>query len=291
MEQPLVACVVVAWGLREETRACITSLRASTYTPLRVVLVDNGSPHTIGTELGCCACDTLRLEHNGYYTIGANHGIRHALAIGAEYILLLNNDARVAPQAIERLVAAAQRHPRAGALGAKIFYEDAPERIWSFGSYRRPWCPIPLDLGRDRNDSPRWKDALAVDYVNGCAMLLTRRLLTTIGLLDPLFPMYYEDVDLCRRAQAAGFEVLAVGDAHVWHGVSRTARQLPAASLRCHTAGRVRFYRRHAHGPAPALTYAWLALRTIADLAWLARGRRALVPAYLAGLADGLRRV
>jgi GT2 family glycosyltransferase len=289
--QPLIACVVVAWGLPEETRECIVSLQAAgRQAPLHTVLVDNGSPVAISRLLSWAGgCEIVRLEHNCGYTVGANCGIRRALDRGADYILLLNNDARVAPDAIARLVAAAQRSPRAGILGTKILYEDLPDHIWSFGSRRRPWSPVPLDLGRGRRDSAAPSFVTPVDYVNGCAMLLTRSMLTEVGLLDPLFPMYYEDVDLCRRAQAAGFDILAVGDARVWHRVSLTARQLPALSLRCHTAGRLRFYRRHPHGPSPTLTAIWLALRISIDLARLAVRHRAHIPAYLAGLADGLR--
>ncbi|WP_129673965.1 glycosyltransferase family 2 protein [Candidatus Chloroploca sp. Khr17] len=290
--QPRVICVVVAWGLPEQTQACLASLQVSIYAPLQIVLVDNGSPVALHDTLACPdACELIRLEHNCGYTIGTNHGLRRALALGADYVLLLNNDARVAPHAIARLVAAAQQAPHAGVLGAKILYDDTPDRIWSFGSRRRRWSPVPLDLGRGRRDSAALSAVIPVDYVNGCAMLLSRALLTHVGLLDPLFPMYYEDVDLCRRAQAAGFTVLAVGDARVWHLVSRTAQQLPRLSLRCHTAGRLRFYRRHPHGPAPVLTAGWLALRTAVDLARLAARRRAQLPAYLAGLADGLRTV
>src|SRR5215470_14085112 len=103
-EKPLVAVVVLNWNGCNETLACLESLIKLSYPPCDLIVVDNGS-----TDNSVAAVrskypnvEVIQTGKNLGYAGGNNVGIRRALEKGAQYILILNNDTRVSPDAISR---------------------------------------------------------------------------------------------------------------------------------------------------------------------------------------------
>lgn len=114
---PLVYIVILNWNGWQDTLACVTSCCALTWPEYRLLVVDNGS--TDGSEAilrdRLATGEVLQSGGNLGFAGGNNVGIRHALAAGAEYVWLLNNDTEVAPDALSELVAALQEnHPPPG---------------------------------------------------------------------------------------------------------------------------------------------------------------------------------
>jgi GT2 family glycosyltransferase len=152
-------------------------------------------------------------------------GLRHALRQGADYALLLNNDIEMAPDFLRRLVEAAQINLQVGVAGPKIYYYDQPEVIWSAGGiidWRRGDARMvglnERDVGQFGNE-PR-----EVDFVSGCAMLVRRVALEQVGLLDERFFAYYEEVEWCVRMRRAGFKIVHVPQARLWHKITPERR-------------------------------------------------------------------
>ena len=106
-----------------------------------------------------------------------------------------------------------------------------------------------IDLGSGELDQGQF-DHAQLDFVYGCAMLLSARMLYAVGGFDERFFMYYEDVDLCLRARAAGYDVALAPDAHVWHLGSRSTSAKPGLKLYYEGRSRQLFYAKHLSGPA-----------------------------------------
>jgi hypothetical protein len=261
---PLVV-VILNWNLPDETIACVDSVLAAALPGVAVLVVDSGSRDGSVARLRQQYGERvalLALPYNGGFAAGMNAGIRHALAQGAQSVLLLNNDTVVAPDMIAELIAAAQREPAAGIWGPLIYYYDWPERIWHFADREYAWLPLPLRL------SPRvLKQAggqpLRVDYVTGCAMLVRRAVFEQVGLLDERYIMYFEDADFCRRARMHGFPVWCVPGAQMWHKVSLSARIERPGTRYLQAWGRAYFLQRHPRREFPGLIGLYVLFKTL----------------------------
>jgi GT2 family glycosyltransferase len=217
--------LILAMNEIRMTRECLTSVLALDPAPDRVLLVDNGS--TDGTEAAVRAeftgVDVLRLEQNLYFAGGVNEGIRRALAAGAQSILLLNNDVVLERTALDTLGRALEENPRLAAVSPKIYYYDSPDVIWFAGGVVSRGSGLIRHRGVNMKDEKMRDGAGDVDYVSGAAALLSRGALESVGLLDPDYVMYVEDVDWCARAREGGWVLGYVPSAKVWHHVSATS--------------------------------------------------------------------
>jgi hypothetical protein len=221
-----VAVVVLSWNRREDTLACLRSLAAATYEPLRVVVVDNGS--TDGSADAVAAehpyALLLRQERNLGFAGGANAGIEAALAAGADAVLLLNNDMTVESGFVEPLVDALAADPAAAAACSQILFADPPERIWYAGApFRHGRGHHGRNVGFGGPPLPPARPPYRTDCLCGGSVLLPRAALAEVGLLDDALFAYREDLDWSLRARAAGRHVLVVPASVVRHEVSASS--------------------------------------------------------------------
>lgn len=223
--KPRVAVVLVTWNNFDDTAECLESLRLVEHPDLLLIVVDNGSVDDTPARLRRRFPEVTLIENGGNrgLTGGNNAGIRRALAGGAGFVLLLNNDTVVGPGLIAAFLSAAERHPEAGVFGARIYRHDDPGRIWWA---RSRWDP--RRFGFDNEGSEEMDDGISfeqeaeIDYANGCALFFRREVVERIGFMDERFFVYFEDVDWCSSARAAGIGVRYVPQARLWHKVART---------------------------------------------------------------------
>jgi GT2 family glycosyltransferase len=215
--------VVLNWNGREDTLRCLESLTQLAHRDVRVVCVDNGSRDGSAEAVRERFPDVELIEAgaNLGYSGGNNLGIRRALDRGADWIVLVNNDATVAPDVIEGFEQAASERPSAGILAGKVYFADRPETIWFAGQRVREllgYSGRPRGYGRP--DGPAYESVVATDRAVGALMAVSREAIATAGLLDEDLFAYVEDVDWALRIRAAGFEVAFAPRARAWHGVS-----------------------------------------------------------------------
>ncbi|GIW39728.1 MAG: glycosyl transferase [Candidatus Binatia bacterium] len=266
MTLPSVAVVVVHWNRWPETRNCLRSLARLTYPNREVVVVDNGSRTPIEKELAreFPWATRLRLERNTGYTGGNNAALRYALGRGHEYFFLLNNDAVVAPDCVEKALEVAESDERIGVLGMKVLSLEDPSRIWvAYGqvTYRQGLVRLVGYLERDRGQYEEVRD---VEWVPGTALFFRRRALETVGLLDDRFFAYHEDVDWCTSARALGFRVVYAPGPVVFHKGHGSSGGRGYLTPRQYLAGRsmVLFVRKHA-SPAQKAKFTLFTLGTL----------------------------
>lgn len=230
MSNPLVSIIVLNYNRRDDTLDCLRSLEHLHYPNVDVIVVDNGS--TDGSIEAIKALypspDHITLIETGAnlgFTGGNNIGIEHALAKGADYIMLLNNDTIVAPDMLNIMIDVMQASPDIGVSGPMIYYYDIPDVIWSAGGTIDWSKGLPNMVGLNEDDKAQYGLApREVDFVTGCALLVRRDVWEKVGLLDDKFFMYYEETQWCVRAGRHGFKIVHIPSAMMWHKISPEER-------------------------------------------------------------------
>ena len=217
--------VVLNWNGERVIGPCLASLKRVPEPALRIIVVDNASSDR--------SIDIIRREapeaelivndRNLLFAEGNNVGMRRALERGGSHVLLLNNDTEVEPTFAAAMLAALERAPDAGIVGPKILYDGEPRRIWYGGAGFYPLVWIPRHYGIRRIDGAFPEKGGETGWVSGCAMLVRREVIEAIGVLDPGYTMYCEDVDFCLRARRAGWKCLYEPSAVVLHKVSSSS--------------------------------------------------------------------
>jgi GT2 family glycosyltransferase len=275
--------VVLNWNGGEDTLAALASLPA-----IPAICVDNGS--TDGSDAAVAErfpdVELLRTGANLGFAGGNNAGIRRALERGADWVLLLNNDAVAEPGLAQALEAAAVARPDAGLLACKVLFPDGRTVQYAGASFRAwlGWSGRQRGYGRPDGDEPGGD----VDRADGAAMAVSRAAVEEAGLLDEELFAYVEDVDWSLRIRRAGFAVVYVPEARVRHkGSGATGGRASTANLYYDTRNTIAVCERHRPLPPGARSLRRAAV-VAAHLAQAAShpDRRAAAAAVLAGWRD-----
>jgi GT2 family glycosyltransferase len=224
---PYVVALVLNWNGTEDTIECLRSLRTTDWGRFTTLVVDNGSDDDLGQALqkaGLGWATLIRNDRNLGFAGGMNAGIRQAVELEADYVLLLNNDTVVDPSMVRRLVEAALAQPRVGMVSPLEFFRDAPAVVAAAGrrmNLRRAYQGPPLHMGE--LDDGQFGGVEEIDVSSGTAMLVPTAVVREVGLLDEDLYLYVEDVDWSMRIREAGLRIYVAYDARVWHGVASSS--------------------------------------------------------------------
>lgn len=224
---PKVMILILNWNGLDDTLACLASLADLDYPDCQIAVVDNGSNDGSPTGIREHFPEVTVIENreNLGFVGGNNVGLRHALERGAAYALLLNNDTEVAPDFLRRLVDAAEADASIGIVGPTIYYYDQPDLIWSAGGAIDRRRGETRMIGLNKRDTGQFGPGpRPVDFVTGCALLAKRAVIEQVGLLDERFFAYYEEAEWCVRVRQAGFKIIHVPQAKIWHKIPLDAR-------------------------------------------------------------------
>ena len=284
VRSPSVLAVLVARDAAGWLRGCLQSLANQTYGRLGVVAVDNAS--TDGTR----ALLAQALGEQRVLGLADNRGlagaVRAALELpaagAADYLLILHDDVALAPDAVARLVEAAEGIEgveRVGIVGPKVVDWDDPRLLRDVGRstdrFGHPYTP----LQDDELDQGQFDRVLEVLFVSSCAMLVSGEAWRRTGVFDERYAGHHDDLDFGWRARLAGFRVLMTPLAVVRHRGSTARGDRPEP----HRRRSSRYYAERA-GLASMLkdygllTLVWLlplyAVLGVARLGYLALSRR-----------------
>ncbi|MBI5191306.1 MAG: glycosyltransferase family 2 protein [Nitrospirae bacterium] len=225
---PSVYVIVLTWNQRGLCLETVASVLASDYPNMRVVVVDNasedGTPDAVRQSFP--SVHLIVNPENLMYAGGNNVGIDWAMTEGADYVLLLNNDVVVDPAMVTRLVVAAEAGG-AGMAGPMMYYYpprgEGRELIWYAGGLVSYWMGRTAHRGIRKVDTGQYRGAEDTYYISGCALLVHSDVIKDVGLLDTSYVIYSEDADWCVRASKAGYRLLFVPEARLWHKVSASS--------------------------------------------------------------------
>ena len=275
-EPPVLSIVIVNWNTADLLVSCLRSIAGTVSLPHEILVVDNasddGSRERVQRDFP--RVRLLALESNVGFARANNRALT---AAAGRFLLLLNPDTELRAAAVESVVSFLETNPSAGIAGPPLWNADGSHQpsVQIFPTLASELLHqtmfhriLPTRLRREA----RRRDTRRVEVVTGAALCIRRECYDAIGPLDEDTFMFYEDVDWCRRAHEAGWEVWYVDGPGIVHlkgaasrGAARTRTLLD--SLR----GGIHYFRKH-HGDG-----AVAGLRSIALLGATTRSLRAIL--------------
>lgn len=229
MLYPLLFVIVLDNNNSEDTNACLSSLIKSDYKHFRIILLKNASAidSIEAIHLENAHIQIISLRENLGYAGNNNIGIKAAVEQGAEWVFILNNDTVLDPSCLSSLIEAGEHNSAIGIIGPMVYHFNEPAVIQSAGGMLgKYWRSI--HEGMNECDRGQFKSVRQVEWISGCAILVRRALIEQIGVLDPDYFLYWEELEWCIRARRAGWKVFHVPQAKLWHkGVKRDYQPKP----------------------------------------------------------------
>lgn len=291
-----LAIILLNWNGYEFTKACLESLKLVDYPDFEVIVVDNGSTDGSLRKLKECFTKVIYLtsSENLGFTGGNNLGIRYALKRGFQNVLLLNNDTIVDRDFVKPLITHLQTTPSCAAVQPLIYYLHDQKELWNAGGRYKKW------LGKSETSyvikDP--EDPYATDWITGCAFMIKSSVIKKVGLLDPAYFAYYEDVDWSLRIKTAGMELAVVPQSVIYHEAGASSKSKVAGKegfldARVHFLNvRNQLFQLRNHVVFPYACVAWpYTFSKIAGYAvyFIIRRRWAKLGAIGRGIKEGLR--
>ena len=253
-----VSIIIVNYNTREITRDCLASVYEQTVgIEFEVILVDNasgdGSAEMVREEFP--QVELIANPENRGFAAANNQGMARARG---GFILLLNSDTIVLENAVAQAVNFARQHPAAAVVGCRVLNRDGSLQPTCFryprtfhlllgALYLNRLFPRNRVFGHERLGAWARDDVREVEVVTGCFMLVRRRALDQVGLMDESFFMYGEETDWCYRFRRAGWKLLFTPAARIIHLGGASSKKNPAMLL--HLRGSIlRFVRKHRSG-------------------------------------------
>ena len=218
---PSVFTIILNYNNYTDTIDTIESVLSSEYDVNSILLIENSSDKTIIRKIRTQFPDLAIIENekNLGYAGGNNIGIQKAIASGADYIFLLNNDVTLEKDVLKKCVSAMEKSPGCAACQPIIVTFEDEEKIWSAGT-QLYWGYPRLFL----KGAKLQKDGIKTSPFGlvGCAILFRRSALEQTGLFDESLFLLHEETDWCIRAKKMNFSLLIISNAIVSHKISTT---------------------------------------------------------------------
>jgi len=264
-----LSIIIVSWNTRELLAQALESAYDTVGDiACEVLVVDNGS--TDGSaemvETRFPQTQVLRNAEN----VGFARANNQALASSrGRFVLLLNSDAVLLPDALMHMARFMESEPSAGIVGPRILNPD--------GSFQSSYMSFPTLLaelllmtklhkvayGQHFPSHPpaKSRDRRSVDWVSGACLMIRRQVVEDIGGLDEEFFMYSEEVDWCWRAKQAGWCVYYLPEAEAVHWGGLSSTKVPVSRRTLVYGSKLRFLRKH-HGEHAARAFGYALIVT-----------------------------
>ncbi|KKQ61344.1 MAG: Glycosyl transferase family 2 [Parcubacteria group bacterium GW2011_GWE2_38_18] len=228
-----ISIIVVNYNSKTKTFNCLDSIYRADLAGItyEIIVVDNDSAEKIDQEINLRYPEVIFIQSGKNLGMGAGNNIGIKKATGKN-ILVLNPDTEVTATSIKTMMNYLDANPDVGLVGPKLLRSD---KTVQESCYRFPKIFIPIirrtflskfatnyvddylmrniDLSRPQ----------AVDWIQGSCLLIKKEVIDKVGMFDERFFMYLEDTDLCKRISLAGWKVVYLPTAEVFHHHERAS--------------------------------------------------------------------
>ena len=236
---PLVSIIIPNWNGKDDVIECLYSVRKQEYPreKIEIIIVDNGSSDGSQKEIKLTFAkmqkekwlnlEIIENKENLGSSIARNAGIKAAFK-KSKYIWMLDNDIVADSNALKELVDLGQKYKKVGILGSVNYYSNNPKEIYYLGSMLnwKTWLFRNIDERELTNSNVYFVDCVATS-----SLLIKREIINEIGMLDPEYFCYFNDIDWCLRAKKSGFKICFLRNSKIWHKVSRTTNKIPGFKI------------------------------------------------------------
>lgn len=249
-----VSVILLTRNTCQQTREAIESVLASSDSLTKEIhVVDNGSTDETPATLPKLfpQIHYSRMERNLGFARGVNFAARES---AGDFLLLLNSDARLAPDALALAIDWMRAHARCGIAGGQLYSPGGRKQnsIANFPSLAtellNKFLLRSLWPKRFPGKEQDYREPLEVESVLGAFFLVRRSVWDQLGGLDERFFFFLEETDFCLRARQAGFSTVHLPQVHVWHGQGQTGKQNLAGARIEYWKSRYAYFVKH-HGP------------------------------------------
>ena len=229
----LVSVIIINWNGKDYLKNCLGSLERISYKKKEIIVVDNGSDDGSVKFLRnkYPKVKIITNSSNLGFSRANNQGIKKARG---EYILFLNNDTKVTKNFLDILVNKLSSDDQMGACQPKILHMEKEGRLDSIGSFLT-YTGFLFHYGFEAKDSKKLNKEIKLFSGKGSCLLFKKKVLDRIGYFDEDFFAYFEETDLCWRLWLAGYNLLYIPEAVVFHKTWGTARKLPIKLINYHS--------------------------------------------------------
>ena len=260
-----LSIIIVSWNVADLLAACLDSLDNDSLAfnqpegdkPIaEIIIVDSGSTDNTVEMLQqqFTHVRVLAQEENVGFTRGNNIGLS---AAHGRYVMLLNPDTEVIGDALPQMIHYLEQHPQTGIVGPHTLNSDGTHQstrrrfpTLSTGIFESTWLQrfAPnTSLERYYVTDHENDETIAVDWVQGSALMARREVYEQIGGLDTGYVMYWEELDWCKRAKDKDWDVVYLGNAQIIHHGGKSTEQAHARSHIHFQESKLRYFRKY-HG-------------------------------------------
>jgi GT2 family glycosyltransferase len=217
--EPKVTVITLSWNRKLVTLEWLESVFALNYSNYDVLVVDNGSSDDSVAAIREQFPEATVIENgeNLGYTRGFNIGLEHAFRNGADYALVMNNDAVIDPEALRELVNVAEGDPRIGFVSGKVYNYFRPDEFETVGTRPHPILVAGAQIGEGKIDRGQYDEIAEREITDDVFLLARKAVFESVGGYDPDFFLVDENVDWCLRVRRAGFRIMYTPKAKLWH--------------------------------------------------------------------------
>lgn len=287
IKQPLISLITVNYNQARVTHELLQSLETITYPNFEIWVVDNGSTATpaltIDTKSYSFPIHLIKSEQNLGFAGGNNLAIKKAKG---DYIFLLNNDTEVTPDLLDKLLQPFLQDKQVGVVCPKIKYYHKPNLIQYAGySKMNYYTGRVFAHGSKQEDNGQHNQPGYTFGAHGAAMMLSREVISTVGVFDESYFLYYEEWDWSARIMKAGYKIYYQAEATIYHKESvATGKNSPLKTYYLNR-NRTLFILKNSSLPEKAffLTYALALATPKAVISHIANKEFSHLKAYLKG--------
>lgn len=206
-----VSAIFPNYNGQKEIVSCLDSLGKLSYPQqkLEIIMIDNASTDSSieVVKKRFPKVKIVSLKKNLGFAKAVNKGLQKA---SGDYLFVINNDITFARNFLTALVNFMEKNSKIGIIGGKIYYQKPKNKLLFTGLKFNSWLGSIQRL-------PYPNQIKESEWIQGCAMLIKRKVIEKIGLFDPAFFFSFEDLDFCHRARRAGFKIMYFPKAVAWH--------------------------------------------------------------------------